>query len=136
MPCARRARAETTIFFESPHRLVDMLNDAHAVLGPRPAAVARELTKYFETVRRGTLPELAALYGSENKPKGEIVVLIGPPQGDAADWLASATFHQGSWWPRWRDWLAERSGPQVEARVPVQGLCAAPGTYVKVAPAV
>ncbi len=60
----------------------------------------------------------------------------GPPQGDAADWLAAATFHQGSWWPRWRDWLAERSGPQVEARVPGQGLCAAPGTYVKVAPAV
>ena len=45
--------------------------------------MARELTKYFETVRRGTLLELAALYGSENKPKGEIVVLIGPPQEDA-----------------------------------------------------
>ena len=60
----------------------------------------------------------------------------GPPQGDAADWLASATFHQGSWWPRWRDWLAERSGPQVEARVPGAGLCAAPGIYVKAAPAV
>jgi len=73
----------TLVFFESPHRLVDMLNDAHAMLGPRPAAVARELTKYFETVRRGTLPELAALYGSENKPKGEIVVLIGPPQQEA-----------------------------------------------------
>ena len=73
----------TLVLFESPHRLVDMLNDAHAMLGPRPAAVARELTKYFETVRRGTLPELAALYGSENKPKGEIVVLIGPPQDEA-----------------------------------------------------
>ena len=60
----------------------------------------------------------------------------GPPQGDAQDWLASATFNQGSWWPCWRDWLAERSGPQVAARVPVAGLCAAPGTYVKAAPAV
>jgi polyhydroxyalkanoate synthase len=60
----------------------------------------------------------------------------GPPQGDAQDWLASATFNQGSWWPCWRDWLAERSGPQVAARVPGAGLCAAPGTYVKAAPAV
>ena len=60
----------------------------------------------------------------------------GPPQGEAADWLATATFHQGSWWPRWRDWLAERSGPQVAPPVPQTVLCAAPGTYVKAAPAV
>ncbi len=64
----------------------------------------------------------------------------GPPQGAPEDWLAAATFHQGSWWPRWRDWLAERSGPQVAARVPGDGplpvLCAAPGTYVKMAPSV
>lgn len=80
----------TLVFFESPHRLVEMLNDAHAVLGSRPAAVARELTKYFETVRRGTLDELAALYGKENKPKGEIVVLIGPPQ-DAQPQIDAST---------------------------------------------
>ncbi|MEI6799065.1 MAG: class I poly(R)-hydroxyalkanoic acid synthase [Pseudomonadota bacterium] len=64
----------------------------------------------------------------------------GPPQGAAEDWLAAATFHQGSWWPRWRDWLAERSGPQVAARVPGEGplpvLCAAPGTYVTMVHAV
>jgi polyhydroxyalkanoate synthase len=59
----------------------------------------------------------------------------GPPQGEAADWLATATFHQGSWWPRWRDWLAERSGPQVAPPVPQTVLCAAPGTYVKTFPA-
>ena len=62
----------------------------------------------------------------------------GPPQGEAEDWYATATFHQGSWWPRWRDWLAERSGPQVPAREPGSGplpvLCAAPGTYVKMVP--
>jgi 16S rRNA (cytidine1402-2'-O)-methyltransferase len=39
--------------------------------------MARELTKMFETVRRGTLPELAAQFASEGPPKGEIVVLIG-----------------------------------------------------------
>lgn len=81
---ARRARlAEvgaipaTLMLFESPHRLTEMLKDAAEVLGPRPAVVARELTKLYETVRRGTLTELAALYATEGPPRGEIVVLIG-----------------------------------------------------------
>ncbi len=81
---ARRTRLEaiagipgTLMLFEAPHRLPDMLADAAAVLGPRPAAVARELTKMFETVRRGTLDELAAAFAAEGPPKGEIVVLIG-----------------------------------------------------------
>jgi 16S rRNA (cytidine1402-2'-O)-methyltransferase len=69
----------TLVFFESPHRLQGMLSDARQCLGDRPAAVARELTKFFETVRRGTLSELFALYENEATPKGEIVVLIGPP---------------------------------------------------------
>ncbi len=56
-----------------------MLVDAAAVLGDRPAAVARELTKMFETVRRGTLKGLADAYAGEPDPKGEIVVLVGPP---------------------------------------------------------
>jgi 16S rRNA (cytidine1402-2'-O)-methyltransferase len=53
------------------------------VLGPRPAAVARELTKMFETVRRGTLDELAAMFAEEGPPKGEIVVLIGEASDEA-----------------------------------------------------
>lgn len=69
----------TLVFFESPRRLAEMLADAAAVLGSRPGAVARELTKYHETVRRGALPELAAHYESEEEPRGEIVVIIGPP---------------------------------------------------------
>ena len=48
------------MLFEAPHRLPEMLADAAAILGERPAVVARELTKLFETVRRGTLPELAS----------------------------------------------------------------------------
>ncbi len=83
---ARRERLETLstipgtlVFFESPRRTAEMLADAHAVLGDRPAAVARELTKLFETVRRGTLSQLASQFADEDTPKGEIVILIGPP---------------------------------------------------------
>ena len=61
------------------------------------------------------------------------------PMAAADDWLAGASFDKASWWPRWRDWLAERSGPQIAARQPAQVLCPAPGTYVvggKAAPAI
>lgn len=82
---ARRARiAElasihgTLVFFESPRRLADMLADLAAVLGKRQGAIARELTKHFETVRRGALPELAHALADEAPPKGEIVVLVAP----------------------------------------------------------
>jgi 16S rRNA (cytidine1402-2'-O)-methyltransferase len=51
----------THIFYEAPHRLADFLSDAAAVLGPRQAAVCRELTKHFEEVRRGALDELARI---------------------------------------------------------------------------
>ncbi|MGB6174742.1 MAG: 16S rRNA (cytidine(1402)-2'-O)-methyltransferase [Methylocella sp.] len=69
----------TLVFFESPRRVAETLNDLAAVLGPRDAAIARELTKYFETVRRGLLPDLASIVSAEPPPKGEIVVLVGPP---------------------------------------------------------
>lgn len=72
----------TLVFFESPHRLQAMLKDAGHILGNRQAAVARELTKFFETVRRGRLSDLLALYENEATPKGEIVVLIGPPDAE------------------------------------------------------
>ncbi|MBN2905180.1 MAG: class I poly(R)-hydroxyalkanoic acid synthase [Rhodobacteraceae bacterium] len=53
----------------------------------------------------------------------------------AEQWREGATFHQGSWWPRWGDWLSRRSGRQVPARTPGTAdhpaLCDAPGTYVK-----
>ena len=52
------------------------------------------------------------------------------PMSNADDWLQTATFTQASWWPRWRDWLTERSGPQITARTASGVLCAAPGTYV------
>jgi 16S rRNA (cytidine1402-2'-O)-methyltransferase len=74
----------TLVLFETGPRLAESLADMAAVFGPRPAAVARELTKLHETVVRGSLDKLA-----ENPalaaPKGEIVVVIGPPLETAAD---------------------------------------------------
>jgi 16S rRNA (cytidine1402-2'-O)-methyltransferase len=72
----------TLIFFESAQRLGGSLADMSDLLGSREATVARELTKMHEEVRRGALTDLAAHYAGP-PPKGEIVVLIGPPADDA-----------------------------------------------------
>jgi len=69
----------TLIFYETGPRLVESLADMADALGERPAAVARELTKLFEETRRGGLADLAAHYSHAGAPKGEIVVLVGPP---------------------------------------------------------
>lgn len=70
----------TLVFYESPRRLADCLAAMVEVFGgARSAAVCRELTKRFEETRRGTLAELAADYAQGPDPKGEIVVLVGPP---------------------------------------------------------
>lgn len=70
----------TLIFFESPRRLAASLHDMQEVLGPRTAAVARELTKRYEEYRRGTLSELASHYEAADTPKGEIVIVVSPPE--------------------------------------------------------
>jgi 16S rRNA (cytidine1402-2'-O)-methyltransferase len=67
----------TLIFFESPHRLLQSLDDALSELGDRPAAVARELTKVHEEVLRGKLSEIRAELGGRPSLKGEMVVVIG-----------------------------------------------------------
>jgi polyhydroxyalkanoate synthase len=78
---------------------------------------------------------------------GHIAGIVNPPtkkkyghytngdwSGNADGWLEGADFHEGSWWPRWGEWLAGRSGPMVAARQPGEGgreiLAAAPGEYV------
>lgn len=76
----------TLIFFEAPQRLAETLADMAAVLGPRPAAVTRELTKLHEEVRRADLKELAAQYAEEDQPRGEITLLIGPPLDEGPDY--------------------------------------------------
>jgi 16S rRNA (cytidine1402-2'-O)-methyltransferase len=71
----------TLIFFESPHRIGATLKAAADVLGPtRKASVCRELTKTFEEFRRGTLTDLAAYYEGIENVKGEIVLLVAPPE--------------------------------------------------------
>jgi len=73
----------TLVFFESAQRLPDTLADLADLLGEREAAVARELTKLYEEVRRGPLPELAAHYAEAGPPKGEVVLVVGPPGAEA-----------------------------------------------------
>ncbi|HUG28366.1 MAG TPA: 16S rRNA (cytidine(1402)-2'-O)-methyltransferase [Gemmatimonadales bacterium] len=73
-----RAAAEewTTVFFEAPGRLHDLLSDLAEVAGPdREAVVARELTKLHEEIRAGTLGGLLLHYGEEG-PRGEVTVLL------------------------------------------------------------
>jgi 16S rRNA (cytidine1402-2'-O)-methyltransferase len=84
---ARRARLRelaaeprTIVLFESPRRVRELLEDAVAELGDRRAAVARELTKVHQEVRRGRLGELTAM----NEPRGEVVVVIEGAGPDAA----------------------------------------------------
>ncbi|MEP3845284.1 MAG: class I poly(R)-hydroxyalkanoic acid synthase [Paracoccaceae bacterium] len=80
---------------------------------------------------------------------GHIAGIVNPPSKnkyghyvnddlalDVDDWFEGAEFQDGSWWPRWENWLKKRSGKQVNARIPGDSgqeiLCDAPGTYVKI----
>ena len=77
----------TLVFYESPHRIVETLEDCARAFGPeRRASVARELTKLHETVYRGVLGELAARARNEaDFARGEIVIVIaGAEMGRAA----------------------------------------------------
>lgn len=76
------ALPHTLVFFESPHRLLQSLDDALGELGDRPAAVARELTKVHEEVLRGKLSELRAELGARPSLKGEMVVVVGGSGGN------------------------------------------------------
>jgi len=67
----------TLVLFESPHRLLASLEDAAEVLGDRPCAVARELTKLHEEVVRGTLTEVREELAARPSLKGEFVLVIG-----------------------------------------------------------
>lgn len=78
-----RPGRQTLVFFESGPRLRDSLADMAEVLGARPAAVARELTKLYEECVRGDLAELA-VDPRLDAPKGEIVVVVGPGEAETA----------------------------------------------------
>jgi 16S rRNA (cytidine1402-2'-O)-methyltransferase len=80
-----RAIPAALIFYESGPRLAASLADMAEVFGAREAAVARELTKLHETVLRGALADLAADPRLDT-PRGEIVVIVGPPPARIATW--------------------------------------------------
>ena len=91
-PGARRTRIAdlrgiegTLVLYESPHRIAATLADLAKGLGARPAVLARELTKRFETVTRGSLSDLAADLAANGAPKGEIVLIVGPPEAEPPD---------------------------------------------------
>lgn len=93
---ARRARLkaleraeDTRIFYEAPHRIAETLDDCVSILGSeREAALARELTKRFETLRRGSLTALQDWVRDDpNQTRGEIVLLIGPNSDSAGEAL-------------------------------------------------
>jgi len=73
----------TLIFYESPHRLRAFLKDAIEVFGDRRAALAKELTKIFESVKRGRLSDLLA--GLNDKLKGEYVIVIAGAEDERSD---------------------------------------------------
>src|SRR6185369_12656991 len=74
----------TLIFFEGPSRLAASLADMAEILGAREAAVARELTKRHEEIRRDRLDVLARHYRDSGPPRGEAVVVVGPPEAAPA----------------------------------------------------
>ena len=74
----------TLVLFESGPRLAAALADLAAGLGPRAAAICRELTKLHEEIRRADLAKLARHYAADAETRGEIVIVVAPPAGDAA----------------------------------------------------
>jgi 16S rRNA (cytidine1402-2'-O)-methyltransferase len=75
----------TLVLFESGPRLASALADLAGGLGPRAAAICRELTKLHEEVRRGDLPSLARDYAEGAETRGEIVIVVAPPADDEAN---------------------------------------------------
>ena len=94
--------SRTMVFYEAPHRIADTLADLAAAFGhDREAAVARELTKRFESVCTGCLGDLLAAVGSGRIPtRGEFVVAVrgsagGAPADDATDGMLRAMLDEG-----------------------------------------
>ncbi|AQS41834.1 MAG: Tetrapyrrole methylase family protein [Candidatus Tokpelaia hoelldobleri] len=98
---ARRKKLEglktldaSLVFYESPYRVVETLADMTEIFGSeRQASLCRELTKTFETIHSATLAELSAFYRDENRPRGEIVLVIAPSDQETATFSASEINH-------------------------------------------
>jgi 16S rRNA (cytidine1402-2'-O)-methyltransferase len=77
-----RIEERTIIFYEAPHRVAESIADAREILGDRPACLAREVTKLHEEFLRGKLSQLAESL-AESPARGEITLVIGPPEASA-----------------------------------------------------
>ena len=75
----------TVVTFETAPRLQACLQDIQDAMGNREVAVVREITKMFEEVKRGSVAELINYYSEVGQPKGEIVLVIAPPEDAAID---------------------------------------------------
>jgi 16S rRNA (cytidine1402-2'-O)-methyltransferase len=102
---ARRARLDelkgeprTLVFYESPHRVVETLEDCAAAFGAaRPATVAREITKLYETTYRGSMGELAARAAADGDfARGEIVLVVGGAPSEIETGGGGADGHGGA----------------------------------------
>ena len=87
---ALAAELRTVVLYEAPHRLLDTLEDALEILGNRPAVVAREVTKLYEEFLRGRI-EMVLEDVRKKTPRGEITVLIGPPDAETVHTDAAAS---------------------------------------------
>ncbi|MDD2586334.1 MAG: 16S rRNA (cytidine(1402)-2'-O)-methyltransferase [Syntrophomonadaceae bacterium] len=82
---ALQKETRTIILYEAPHRLSSTLKDIEEVMGgDRPIVVARELTKKYEEMKRGSVGELRTFY-EENPPRGEICILIAGEKNERAE---------------------------------------------------
>jgi 16S rRNA (cytidine1402-2'-O)-methyltransferase len=85
-----RIEERTMIFYEAPHRVADSIADAQEILGDRPACIAREVTKLHEEFLRGKLSQLTESL-AERPARGEITLIVGPPEPSAATGQADST---------------------------------------------
>lgn len=76
----------TLVLYESPHRLLEMLADVHAILGDRAVVVARELTKLYEEFWRGRVSAAQLYFGDQERVRGELTVLIAGAAEAPAQW--------------------------------------------------
>lgn len=80
-----KALDATLVFFESARRLQEALEDILTVLGEREVAVVREISKLFEETKRDSVSQLLAHYEAHGLPKGEVVLVVAPPEATVMD---------------------------------------------------
>ncbi len=105
-----RHSTSTLIFFESPRRILETLKDVQAVLGNRPAVLARELTKIHEEFLRGHCSDLIAALEKRPEIQGEVTLLIGRPDEDH-----SAAVHETPLKERVKELIKEKKISRMEA---------------------